>query len=69
MKKKIHFRKSETGRYACAINQLRERGDRDFWATLYGAGLTYTDEIERFARYCELVEARDISKELEPRFG
>ena len=56
-------------KYDCSIEQIRERGDRDFWATLYGSGLTFTEDIERFARYCDYVEALDISKELQPRFG
>lgn len=63
---KVRYHKEETKKYASAINQIRERGDRDFWATLHGTGITFVDEIERFARYCEVVEARDISELLKP---
>lgn len=65
---RIKYSKSETKKYASAINQLRERGDRDFWATLHGTGLTFNDEIRRFARYCEVTKSDDILLELMPRY-
>ena len=66
---KKRFSKQEIRKYDCAISQSRERGDRDFWATLYGSGLTFEEDIRRFLSYCESVGADDIIISLTPRYG
>ena len=61
---KVRFRESETKKYAQAINTIRDdmADGRDFWAALYSQGFTFTEDIDRFACYAELVKADDILK-------
>lgn len=61
---KTRYSKAETKKYACAINHIRDKSHGDdsggALAAMYCSGLTFTDEIDRFLRYCEVTEARDV---------
>jgi hypothetical protein len=65
-KRIIKFRKGEIRRYNNVIDYIREeiKSDRDFWSSLFSAGLTFNDDIERFCHYASQVGALDISEEI-----
>ena len=64
--KEHKFRKKEAERYDCLIDYIRceAKTGRDFWASLFSGGLTFTSDIERFAHYALRVGATDISEQI-----
>jgi len=62
----MKFRKKEIEKYNQLIDYIREDMEtgRDFWASLYGGELTFTDDIKRFCHYASQVGALDISKKI-----
>ena len=63
---KYKFRKKEAERYDRLIDYIRceAKTGRDFWASLFSGGLTFTGDIMRFAHYAEQVGATDISEQI-----
>ena len=63
---KMKFRKKEIKKYNWLIDYIREEMEtgRDFWASLFGGGLTFTEDIKRFCHYASQVGALDISEEI-----
>jgi hypothetical protein len=47
------YRKAETERYNRVMLAIDEdmKDGRDFWSALYSQGLTFTENIRRFAEY------------------
>ena len=64
--KNTKFRKKEIEKYNHLIDYIREEMEtgRDFWASLGGGGLTFTEDIKRFCHYASQVGALDISEKI-----
>ncbi len=62
----MKFRKNEIKYYDILIEHIRDEviSGRDFWASLFSGGLTFTDDIEKFYKYALAVGAYDISNEI-----
>ncbi len=62
----MKFRKEEIKKYNWLIDYIREEMEtgRDFWASLFSGGLTFTEDIERFCHYASQIGALDISEEI-----
>lgn len=60
------FRKREIETYNQVIDYIRRetRAGRNFWASLFDCGLTFTKDIKRFCYYASQVGALDISEEI-----
>lgn len=60
----MKFRKNEIVKYDNTIGYIRRETQtgRDFWSSLFSAGLTFTEDIERFCKYASQINASDISE-------
>ena len=60
------FRKLKIRQYNNLITYIREEMEtgRDFWASLFSGGLTFTDDIKEFCHYASEVGALDISEKI-----
>ena len=62
----MKYRKREIEKYNWTIDYIRDemKDGRDFWASLFSAGLTFTSDIERFCNYTSQIGALDISEKI-----